>query len=441
MGIVKSYINDSVIQEYLNGEILDQIVKETGVSKGTVYNLVKHWKDNLGSTGVEEMREFTRIVNKSGMTIQECAQGFRIAQILKELGINDEFEELDHFASEQDFLEEIRNKATGWKSGKNDHYIQRSSGHVVAKGGGRIGHTLSKNDFHHFIEEIYNNCKKHGIKSSYIIGFIKDLIDCYSSLKYEAHSAVNKDEADVFIEIPFISQVSYHINQIKLECKEQEKQRKSLYDEIYILENRKSTLENNLREIINKNNNILSHLQWYDFLNQDLSDNYNMNLDEEITFFSSIINDFKTYNYNILDILKEYRQIQYFRKERDQIQCEIDLNRSLYQDLINTNTSLNSQLDFSRQTIKIYQDLSAIGFDLKRLKQLYGIIIEIASANHIPAWDAFTKFLNDIENQYDYKLGFETKIKELSTTMEKIKAEIPQYKSKLEIQFLVNASL
>ena len=92
---------------------------------------------------------------------------------------------------------------------------------------------------------------------------------------------------------------------------------KSLNAEISILENKKSTLENNLRETIDKNNNILSHLHWYDFLKQDLSDNYNMNLDEEIIFFSSIINDFKTYDYNILDILKEYKQIQSLRKERD----------------------------------------------------------------------------------------------------------------------------
>ncbi len=45
--------------------------------------------------------------------------------------------------------------------------------------------------------------------------------------------------------------------------------------------------------------------------------------------------------------------------------------------------------------------------------------------------DAVTKFLNDIEDQYDNKLGFETKIKELRTTMDKLKDEIPQYKSNL----------
>ena len=143
--------------------------------------------------------------------------------------------------------------------------------------------------------------------------------------------------------------------------------RKSLNAEISILENKKSTLENSLKEIIDKNNNILSHLQWYDFLKQDLSDIYNVNLDEEITFFSSIINDFKTYNYNILDILKEYRQIQSLRKERDRIQNDINLNTPLHKDLLKQIASLNSQLDVSRQTMTIYQGLNAMGFDLKSL--------------------------------------------------------------------------
>jgi hypothetical protein len=109
---ITSYRNDIVIQKYLNGKTLDQIVKETNPSKGTVYNLVKRWKDKLGSIGIEEIREFATVASKSGMTIQQCAQGFRIVQILKELGINDEFEDIDDFAPEQDLLESIRNGTT-----------------------------------------------------------------------------------------------------------------------------------------------------------------------------------------------------------------------------------------------------------------------------------------------------------------------------------------
>ncbi len=104
-------------------------------------------------------------------------------------------------------------------------------------------------------------------------------------------STKQTNKQDVSIKIPFISQVSCYIDQIKLEYKKHEQYLKSLNTEISILENKNSTLENNLRETINKNNNILAHLQWYDFLKQDLSDNYNLNLDEEIKFFSSIVND------------------------------------------------------------------------------------------------------------------------------------------------------
>ena len=138
-----------------------------------------------------------------------------------------------------------------------------------------------------------------------------------------------------------------------------------------------------------------------------------MDLDEEIMVFTSTINDFKNYKYNNLDILKEYKQIQSLRKERDRIQNYINLNTPILQDLIKQVDLLNSQLDVSRQTIKLYWELNSMGFEIKRLKQLYNTIIEISLANRLSVSNAVTKFFNDIEDHYDDKLGFETKIKEL----------------------------
>jgi hypothetical protein len=251
-------------------------------------------------------------------------------------------------------------------------------------------------------------------------------------------SIKQNNEKNISINIVFTSQVSYYIEQIKLEYKVLEKHRKSPHNEISVIENRKLILENNLKETIEKNNDTLAHLKWYDFLKQHLSDNYNMNLDEEIVFFSLIINDFKTYNYNILDMLKEYRQIQSLRKERDHVQNDINLNAPLQQTLLKEVGLLNSKLDVSRQTMKIYGELIAMGFDLKKLKQLSCTITEISLANHLPVLDAVTKFLNDIEDQYDSKLGFETKIKELKSTMDKLKDEIPNYKLKFQFQYYIS---
>jgi len=172
-------------------------------------------------------------------------------------------------------------------------------------------------------------------------------------------------ELEASIEIPFVSQVSYHIRQIREECKEFERYRKSPQSEISILENKKSTLENNIGKLTEKNYNILSRLQWYEYLKKDLVSRFNLNLDEEIIFFSSIINDFKTFNYNIFDILKEYKQIQSLRKERDQIQYDINLNTPVLQDLLQQIDSLNSQIDISTQTMKIYRELDGRGLILK----------------------------------------------------------------------------
>ena len=58
---ITSFDHGIVIQKYLNGKTLDQIAKETDLSKGTVYNLVKRWKDKLGSIRVEDIREFASI--------------------------------------------------------------------------------------------------------------------------------------------------------------------------------------------------------------------------------------------------------------------------------------------------------------------------------------------------------------------------------------------
>ncbi|HKU83489.1 MAG TPA: hypothetical protein VJP58_05560 [Candidatus Nitrosocosmicus sp.] len=484
---ISSFSNDIIIRKYFNGKTLDQIVIDTGLSKGTVYNMIKRWKDKLGSTGIEEIREFSSIVSKSGLTIPECAEGFRIIKILKELGIGDEYEDGEDSTPVKNLLEEISNETIDWNRGNNSYDPFRFPNHGLAKRKRRNNNTKTKNDFHLFIEDLYITCKKHAIKPSDFIGFIKDLHDFYPFIESGFRSANNNDhdlslsddkddeseniiyfrrassrefendiqqnliksdmpmkqthELEGYIEIPFISQVSYYIIQIRDECKELEQYRKSLHSEISTLENKKSTLEKDIRKLTEKNTNILSRLQWYDFLKQDLVDRYNLNLDEEIILFSSIINDFKTFKYNIYDITKEYKQIQSLRKERDKIQAEINLKDPLLQSLLQQVDLQNSQLLVSRQTMKTYVELSMLGFDLKRLKQLHGMIIEIFLANNMSVWNPVTKFIDEIESQYDNKLGFETKIKELKTTLDHLKDEITQYKPNLQNQNQLTASL
>ncbi len=65
-----------------------------------------------------------------------------------------------------------------------------------------------------------------------------------------------------------------------------------------------------------------------------------------------------------------------------------------------------------KQTLDRYSRLEAMDFGLKELNQLWRTILEIARANNIPSTEVVFKFLKYIEEQYDDKLGFESKVQE-----------------------------
>ena len=119
---------------------MDKISKETGISKGKVHYLINDWQDKIGRSDVEELRRFIVLVNKSGINIGQCAQGYRMIQLMKNLGIEDD--------NNQEFS---------------------------------IGNEIGKNkDFSYFVEEIYHNCKKLDIPPEIIPAWIKDLYECHS---------------------------------------------------------------------------------------------------------------------------------------------------------------------------------------------------------------------------------------------------------------------
>ena len=73
---------------------------------------------------------------------------------------------------------------------------------------------------------------------------------------------------------------------------------------------------------------------------------------------------------------------------------------------------MESQVSLHKQTMDRYSRLEAMNFGLKELQQLWLTILEIAKVNNIPSEEAVSKFLKDIEEQYDDKLGFESKVQE-----------------------------
>jgi hypothetical protein len=153
---------ESVIKGYLEGKSYDHIAYENSIAKGTVHNLINLWLDKLEIPDIKEIRAFSVMLRKSGISIKQCAQSFRFIQILASFGITDE---VDSSYVEDNFgdTSEIEDKPI-------------SEGKKIGKGK-RGQSSTSKNNIYYFIESIYNNCKKYRIDSTNVIQWLHDLLE------------------------------------------------------------------------------------------------------------------------------------------------------------------------------------------------------------------------------------------------------------------------
>ena len=78
------------------------------------------------------------------------------------------------------------------------------------------------------------------------------------------------------------------------------------------------------------------------------------------------------------------------------------------QNLISRTIHFDTQSIYIQKTCLCTTNLANIGFGSKELRRLLHTILDITNSNGIDHWGAVYKFFNDIETQYDAKLGFES---------------------------------
>jgi cell division protein FtsB len=82
-----------VIQDWLSGKQRDKIAGDNGLSAGAVTNMVNEWRQALGFSTTDGLRELAVTLKKIGITPAQCALGFRAAMTMNRLGVKeDDFE-------------------------------------------------------------------------------------------------------------------------------------------------------------------------------------------------------------------------------------------------------------------------------------------------------------------------------------------------------------
>jgi hypothetical protein len=469
---VTPVLRSLVIEKHLYGTSLGQISKEIGISKTTSYNIVQDWNSRVSSLDLDDIRFFLSNMRKSGITIEQCVQGYRNVQILKQFDVdtdvdgdfeNEELEE-DVYENEEikdDVLPEKHSLDTPYeKENTKDLKSPKSNSLFPSLQKEKDNSMVKKYQFSYFIENVYKNCKSHNIKPSLLVKWIEDLFNFYSLLYHQStedSSDENSktDQRNTNVEefqgsgldeiyhskIPFISKVSNFIKVKKNNVEYLENKKNLMSNDIDILEKQKMEKTSELNKVIEKENKVYSYFNWYSTLGKYLFKKYNILIDQEIVLFANALRDFKQYHFSATKILSEYRVIDSLRKEKKQIEDELHQRILTRDNILNEINSLEDQSNYYQRTIKVYQELHKEGMGLKELKKLNYLVMELHYENGLEVKDSIKKFLKDVEDQYDNKLGFEKKINELKEEMKKLEKQVPEYQSFLKLQGIVSPVL
>ena len=85
-----SNISSQVVQQWLKGEKRDKIAVYNGLSAGAVTNIVNEWRQALGFSSADELRDLAVVLRKIDITPVQCAVGYRVAMMMNRLGIEED---------------------------------------------------------------------------------------------------------------------------------------------------------------------------------------------------------------------------------------------------------------------------------------------------------------------------------------------------------------
>ena len=180
-------------------------------------------------------------------------------------------------------------------------------------------------------------------------------------------------------------------------------------------------------------------LKWYSDLKAELG-KYGIPVDD-ISRLAKLVNNIKEYDYDAGKIINEFLNLEGLRIQHQFLQETVPSLENRNKELKQQCSTLEAWIGIHNQVLSKYRDLEVMGFGLNKLQFLWTTIREIALENNINPEEAVTKFLSDVERQYNNKLGFESKLESLRNEVNKLNQEQVSLRAGLLLLPLVGPKL
>jgi outer membrane murein-binding lipoprotein Lpp len=189
-----------------------------------------------------------------------------------------------------------------------------------------------------------------------------------------------------------------------------------LEQEIKTLRETKLSAQNECDEALRSSSITIDTLHEYMRLRECLLEEYGLSIDDDNTLpkIINVISNLKHSGYDAKTITKKLSNINNLQTREKELQSQVDAIEVRLKRAEQDHSIAEEKLASSKQALGVDNELQNMGFGLKELKLLKSTVLEISASNNIKPYLAVKKFFDDIKDQYDTKLGFERKIKEMN---------------------------
>lgn len=377
--MLSKYQEEQIILNHVLGCTRDEITELTNAAAGSVSNKINEWKKRTQIPDIDEIRQITTLIRKSGVNVRECAKGFRILQLLKKFNIVEENENVDSDIDDLSF----------------------------------------------FVNEIYLKCNGYGIGPNIVTAWLIDLLN-FTVKNYQYLYKVNRktspgsssaliNHIDKNNVVPSVSLISDFIEGKKKELEQLLQAERNTRNTIRKHEEQIKELKDEVASLEQEKESILVFHETFTHLENILKNDCHIDLRKDLEPFTKVFYDFKEKGYNVTSIVHLYEKASKLewdiKTNENQIQALNNQLSELHQNI----RSSQSILDKHRLKLDLYRQLDVMKFGINELKQLWLTVSEIRHlGDSLKDFDRSENpvafFIKDVENNYHDKLKFEDRV-------------------------------
>lgn len=278
---------------------------------------------------------------------------------------------------------------------------------------------VGDDQFQSFLSDVYKRSVELGLTPQSIASYLRDLLEFSKTLVF--------------------SQIPAYLDQKNQEKDQLEKKLQELTAQTEMLQQKKTQLEGFRNMAMEHHKTTAEQLKLYSDLCKEFA-KYGIPLDD-ITHLAKVVDGVRALGYDPVKITNEISNLELLKSQYGIYQSAIPVIKKELDDLYQKRSVHEHLIEAYKQTMSIFYDLDRIGFGLKELKLLHLTIEEISIANNIPMYSGVEKFFKDIDDNYDNRLGFASKVQDLSLEITRLKQQLNELRMQSSLHPVVGQVL